>query len=290
MDFSAISSVNSYVKNLELQQKWKKRKETGNFTPEQTMLEKMIEDQRARAEGIPGTPKTDEQTLSKIHTKIMNGNELTFEEKLYLQNHDPVTYQQVKAAEAEQESYERELKSCKTKEEVDRVQMAHVNAALSTINTTRNSTELSESQEFGIIMNVKAKIEAIARITTKFMASGHYADLPTDEEKLKAEKTMKDAKDEELRPDTEEKTDAPPQEVTKPTEEQAAEAVQQATGEQAAEAVKTESEEKDVTIEEAENTPEMQKLKRAKARAAYANTKSYGDSEPTAGGKLNVSI
>ncbi len=278
MDFSAISSVNSYVKNLELQQKWKKRKETSNFTPEQTMLEKMIEEQRKRAEGIPGTPKADEQNLSKIHTKIMNGNKLTFEEKLYLQNHDPVTYQQVKASEAEQESYERELKNCKTKEEVDRVKMTHVNAALSTINTTRNSTELSEAQEFAIIMNVKAKMEAIARITENFVVSEQYAALPTDEEKLEAEKTMRDAKDEELRPDTEEKTDVSIEVVTNPTDEQPEEAV------------KAEPTAKDVTIEEAENTPEMQKLKRAKARAAYANTKLFGDSEPTAGGKLNVSI
>ena len=54
MDFSAISSVKSYVKNLEMQQKWQKKKDENDFTP-QSQIDRWIEEQRKQADGIPGS-------------------------------------------------------------------------------------------------------------------------------------------------------------------------------------------------------------------------------------------
>lgn len=284
MDFSAISSVKSYVKNLEMQQKWQKKKDENDFTP-QSQIDRWIEEQRKQAEGIPGSAvKNQEKYMQSIRNKIAGGQTLTLEEEIYLRDHDPVTYQQLKEAENEEKSYERELKHCKTKEEVDRVKMAHVSSSLAAVNDVKNNPDIPKAQKLAILSVEQRKMDAIAEITAKFVKSGAYADLPTEEEKREAEKLLRDAENEQAVNDAGKVTE-------KSDKIDAAENAEMGTDADAEKTAEVKSDrEENITVEEAQNTPEMLKVKRARARAAYEKTRDMEDEDKSGGAKMNLSI
>lgn len=284
MDFSAISSVKSYVKNLEMQQKWQKKKNENDFTP-QSQVDRWIEEQRKQADGIPGSAvKNQEKYMQSIRNKIAGGQTLTLEEEVYLREHDPVTYQQLKTAENEEKSYERELKHCKTKEEVDRVKMAHVSSSLAAVNDVKNNPDIPKAQKLAILSVEQRKMDAIAKITAKFVKSGAYADLPTEEEKREAEKLLRDAENEQAVNDAGKVTE-------KSDKIDAAENAEMGTDADAEKTAEVKSDrEENITVEEAQNTPEMLKVKRARARAAYEKTRDMEDEDKSGGAKMNLSI
>lgn len=277
MDFSAISSLNGYVKNLKMQQKWQQKKERGEFSP-QSYINEWIEEQRSKAQGVPGTKKQDSAVMQTIQTKLASGKKLTIEEQTYLRDNNPVLYRQVKAAEDEQKAYERELKQCKTKEDVDRIKMSHISSSLATVNSVKNSTEIPKGQKLAILSVEQRKLTAIAEITAKFVKSGQYRDLPTDEEKLKAEADMREAQSS---AETAEKEDAAVREDEEPKRSENAESDKEHIEE-------ADEQDKKLTFYEAQNTPEMQKLRRAKARAAYSQMKNDDGADTEIGGQINI--
>ena len=116
MNFLTVQSLNTYTKNMEMQMKWQRKKETGDFTADgSTKLDAVSRQaEEIRKANADGSNKMSNQ----IDMKLNSGQKLTAEEMEYLQKHDPQKYQKVKQIEAEQENYEKELKRCKTKDEV----------------------------------------------------------------------------------------------------------------------------------------------------------------------------
>lgn len=69
-----------------------------------------------------------ERFVKKLYAKIQSGQKLTPDEMQYLRKYDPVTYMKVARIQAQREAFERQLKSCKSKEEaqelyIDKVTM-----------------------------------------------------------------------------------------------------------------------------------------------------------------------
>lgn len=277
MNFFAIQSMNNYTKNMEMQMKWQKKKATGDFTADgSTKLDDPI---RKQAEEIRKSRQDGSAKLSaQIDLKLKSGQKLTADEMDYLQRTDPQKYQKIKAMEAEQESYERELKKCKTKEEMQRVRMAHTATSLSAVNNIKNNPAIPEEKKLELIMQEHYKNQALETSTREFVESGKYAALPTEAEKAKAEKDLQEAKEAELgitnpAEETEEEEKAKP-EHTEAQELEAADkkgAAEQVLQEKAAveQAKKNIRNEHEMTRAEAESTPEAMKVKRARARAAY---------------------
>lgn len=138
MNFFSIQNMNNYTKNMEMQMKWQKKKATGDFTADGST--KMNDPIRKQAEEIRKSRQDGSAKLSaQIDLKLKSGQKLTADEMDYLQKTDPQKYQKIKAMEAEQENYERELKKCKTKEEVQRVKMAHTATSLNAVNNIKNN-------------------------------------------------------------------------------------------------------------------------------------------------------
>ena len=150
MDFSMIQSIGTYTKNMEMQMKWQKKKEDNDFTADGSTnwsdptARQAEEIRRSQADGSA-------KLLSQIRTKLAAGKKLTQEEMDYLQKNDLPTYQKVKAIEAEQKSYEKELKNCKTKEDVQRVRTNRVAASLSVVNNVKNNPAIPEGAKLGLI-------------------------------------------------------------------------------------------------------------------------------------------
>lgn len=282
MNFFMMGSLSTYTKNLGMQMKWQQKKKNNDFSADGSTnitdpIRKQAED--IRKANADGTTKMN----SQIDLKLKTGRKLTAEEMEYLQKTDPQKYQKIKAMQAEQESYEKELKRCKTKEEVQRVRMAHTAGSLNAVNSIKNNPVIPEEKKFELIMQEHYKHMALEESTKEFVESGKYAKLPTEAEKAEAEKELKEAKEDEMNikdssEDMEEAEEAEDIETGK-TEETIQQAEEQETADQnrlkeaAAESVrqklKNVSGEKEQTRMEAETTPEAMKVKRAKAQAAY---------------------
>lgn len=124
MNFFTVQSINAYTRNMEMQLKWQQKKDNNDFTADGST--KLIDPIARQAEEIRRSQADGSAKLaSQIRSKLANGQKLTKEEMDYLEKNDPQTYQKVKSIEAEQKNYEKELKRCKTKEEVQRVRMNH---------------------------------------------------------------------------------------------------------------------------------------------------------------------
>lgn len=298
MNFNMIQSLNSYTRNMEMQMKWQKRKDSSDFTADGKMKLDLISRQaeEIRQAQADGSAKLS----SQIRSKLANGKKLTIEEMEYLQKNDPQLYQKVKSIEAEQKNYENELKRCKTKEEVQRVRTNHAAASLSTVNNIKNNPNIPEGKKLELIWQEHMKNQALEEVTKEFVESGKYAKLPTEAEKAEAEKELKEAKEAELgiedpAEEAEEKDKAEADSETDSTkEDRPADSIKEARPADGAESVLAESQagkvkkamvdeavqssratlqKHEMTRMEAETTPEALKVKRAKARAAYEGVK-----------------
>ena len=291
MNFLTVQSLNTYTKNIEMQMKWQKKKATGDFTADGAMT--IADSVKQQAEEIRKANKDGTTKMTaQIELKLNSGQKLTAEEMAYLRDHDPQTYQRVKATEMEQKNYEQELKRCKTKEEVQRVRMAHAATSLSTVNEIKNNPNIPESKKLELVWNEHRKNMALQQTTHEFIESGKYAKLPTEAEKQKAEKDLEEAKKAELGiedPTNPEKSeeDGEDSETTLSNTENPSKVVPEES-EVETEKAKAILSRRRMTRQEAETTPEALKAKRAKARAAYQESQSAKPDIPMPSQKLKA--
>ena len=197
MDFSTIGSVSGYMKTMELETKFKKKKAEGDLGPQsrkKTELE--IKNEQFKAEYYRRKQEEnedDDKMLTDINNKIAVDQELTPEEMRYLQNKNPSLYQKVKNIENEKKQYEKDLKKCKTKEDVQRLKMNKVSSALSTIKSAENDPNLPESAKLAVAQGELRRMNALNKISAKFIESGEYDRLPAEQEVLEVENQLKEA-------------------------------------------------------------------------------------------------
>ena len=72
-------------------------------------------------------------------------------EKEYLKTKNPVLYARLAAADLEKKVYERELKRCRTKEEVQRLKLSHTASSLSAVNAGQHSAGVSSEQKMALV-------------------------------------------------------------------------------------------------------------------------------------------
>ncbi|MCI8593439.1 MAG: hypothetical protein HFI88_14135 [Lachnospiraceae bacterium] len=300
MFFSSIQSLNSYTKNMEMQLKWQQKKKNNDFTADGSTklsaLDQQAEDIRKAA--ADGSTKL----MNQIRLKLNSGKKLTTEEMEYLQKHDPQTYQHVKSMEAEQEGYKRELKRCKTKEEVQRVRMSHTAQTLSAVNNIKNNPAIPEGKKLGLIMQELQKHQALQEVTREFVEDGKYGRLPTEAERQKAEKDLEEARKAEL--GIEDTVTEAGKEAAEESEEQenaqvgvdGKAASEELSGEMMEAFYEKElmrevsgsglADRQEMNRIRAELTPEARKVRRARAEAAYG----AGDPEVRTGGTLDIEV
>lgn len=206
-------TVRNAGKLMQLDNKWQQKKAEGKIfakelTPEERLLnhfQEQLEDMRKSKQ------------MNDLSNKVMSGDTLTFEEIEYLKKNNPQLYKTYMEVRAEREAYKKELENCKTKEDVDRLKLNKMSSFLSEAKSVENNPNIPKGQKLALIQKILMKTMNVQDVHMKFIESGKYAALPTEEEvaeevKEKAEKSGKIA--EELAPDEEvQKEDTEPEEV-----------------------------------------------------------------------------
>lgn len=197
MDFTTINSLNSYISGLKMQGLWHLRQKNGASHQDEITVD-----------GV--TFHRQDETLASIRAKLDAGGSLTEEERAYLKQHDPQAYQELLEEEQEQAAYERALRSCKTKEEADRLQMNRIGQSLSRIQTVEHDPAIPLHAKLKVATREKRLVDAAADSMREFVASGDYDRLPSEWEEAKKKPDAPVQPPEEL---PEESRDLKPEEI-----------------------------------------------------------------------------
>lgn len=281
--------------------KWQQRKSSGDYLTKgysgtkESQKDQELQDPQSR---LLESMKPDESASMRqqISTKMMAGKRLSSAEMEYLKENDPQTYQKARTIEMEREAYERRLKQCKTKEEVQRVKFSQAASSLATVKNVESNPSIPKGQKLALIMQELHKFNAMSDTDRAYMQSRDYQSLPTEAEKRKAEEELEKAEKAEM--GIEDRTDDSAEETADSTNK---EAVEEAKTESRApeESAPTETELKaakravagqEKTRMEAEVTPEARKVRRAKAQAAYAQSSCTGISADSPSISIDIKI
>lgn len=276
-----IYSVNSYLKNMDMQNKWEQKQRTGSYSADgiKTASE-WVEKQRDTFKKSD-REKDNDAVLDSIKKKASYGGRLTSSELKYLQSKDEIAYQQAVAAENERKIYEHELRMCRTKEDVWRYKMNHTVHAAERVKSAMSDPSMSQDDKLSAVMGDHQRMSAVNAAERDFVRSGEYSRLPSQAEKLKAERDLKRAAKEESRAAAEKRAEK------KAEQAERAEKAKQKRAEEKAKAEgkkvkkldkkkrKFKAKKAKYTTAQAQNTAEAKKIRSANARADYEATRGY---------------
>ena len=286
MDFFSIGNVSGYAKNLDMKAKWNKKKKKGDFQSEskKSDLQRKNDAFKDYWYKKKNDPENDEK-MQSISNKVAAGKELTPDEMRYLEEKNPMLYKKIQQDKEEQKAFERDLRRCRTKDEVERLKTDTVAKSLTVIGSVKSDPNIPEGTKASIAASEMMKLKKLEEISAKFVKSGEYAKLPTEAEVRKAEKEIAEAQEAAREKAADTGTDT---EETISGEEKTAEPqTSERESAEKADDAKAYKENRTVpheekTVTEAEASPEAQKMKRAKAKKVYIDIKKTTDSSTSA--------
>lgn len=180
-------TVRGAVKLAQLDSKWQQKKAEGNvlkkdMDPQTRQINQYKEDLAKMRES---------NKMSDITAKIRSGSELTQQELDYLKKNNPSAYKDYLEIQQEKESYERELKGCKTKDEVEELKVTRLGQFAAEAKQIKNNPYIPEAKKVQLMGKILAKTMGIEKVHLEFVNSLAYQNLPTDEE-LAEEKKEKE--------------------------------------------------------------------------------------------------
>lgn len=157
-------------------------KKQAELSPEERMIEQFKEQAAQEKEA---------EYTSGIANKVMSGKKLSSEEIEYLQKKNPELLKKYREMQEEMKSYERQLRRCKTKEEVERVRVNKINGYLAQAKSVSNNPVIPKGEKKAILEEIMARLTNMEKVHMKFVKSVEYKDLPREQEiaKERAEKT-----------------------------------------------------------------------------------------------------
>lgn len=177
-------SVQMAAMNNLIEQKKEKGfvKNQAQLTPEERMIEQFKEQAAQEKEA---------EYTNGIANKVMSGKKLSAEEVEYLQKKNPELLKKYRDMQEEMKAYERQIRRCKTKEEVERVRVNKINGYLAQAKSVSNNPAIPKGEKKAILEEIVARLTNIEKVHMKFVKSAEYKDLPREQEiaKERAEKT-----------------------------------------------------------------------------------------------------
>lgn len=174
-------TIKNQVHLQTLDQKWQQKKQE-LFSPqkdksEMTQQERMLADFQEQAEKIRKQNET-----ADIYNKLKSGGTLTPDEISYLKEHDPEALSKYQEAQAEKKAYERQLKGCKTKEEVERLKLNRMGNFAAKAKSIVNDPYIPKSKKLELMNQLNNEVCVIRDAHHEFTKSRAYQELPTEEE------------------------------------------------------------------------------------------------------------
>lgn len=151
-------------------------KEQKQLTPEERMIEQFKEQAAQEKEA---------EYANGIANKVMSGKNLSMEEIEYLQQKNPELLKKYREMQEEKKSYERQLRRCKTKEEVERVRVNKINGYLAQAKSISHNAVIPKGEKKAMLEEIMARLTNIEKVHAKFVKSEQYRKMPREQEVAK---------------------------------------------------------------------------------------------------------
>ena len=255
-------TIKNQVHLQALDQKWQQKKQE-LFSPqkdksEMTQQERMLADFQEQAEKIRKQNET-----ADIYNKLKSGGTLTPDEISYLKEHDPEALSKYQEAQAEKKAYERQLKGCKTKEEVERLKLNRMGNFAAKAKSIVNDPYIPKSKKLELMNQLNNEVCVIRDAHHEFTKSRAYQELPTEEE-------VQEERAREAKAGQEQKQEG--QEVTKPQGDKTVDGQDETKpqGETAIEDREETKSQKEASIEvQSETRPQKEKVRETEAVPSF---------------------
>ncbi len=155
----------------------------------------------------------DSNRMQEINAKLNAGSKLSADEIAYLQKNAPELYREYVEAEQEAESYKKQLKHCKTKEDVQRVKLSKVSSFMAEAKNISNNAVIPDSAKLAMMQKLLKKVMSTEIAHQEFTQSAAYGDMPTEAELRAEEKREAEDIREEIVVETEEQVEEVPEET-----------------------------------------------------------------------------
>lgn len=182
-----VGSIRNTVNLAVMDSKWQQKKKNGGV-----LKEEMDPQARQIMQYKEDLAKMREsKQMASIDVKLNSGGLLTPEEITYLQNKCPEKYREYVELKNEREAYKRQMESCKTKEEVEKLKLSKMNSFLAEAKSVKNNPNIPEGKKKELMEKILRRTMGIQDEYMEFVRSGRYKELPTEEElaEEKREKT-----------------------------------------------------------------------------------------------------
>ncbi len=143
------------------------------LSPEERMLEQFKEQAAQEKEA---------EYTNGIANKVMSGKTLSSEEIEYLQQKNPELLKKYREMQEEKKSYERQLRRCKTKEEVERVRVNKINGYLAQAKSISHNAVIPKGEKKAMLEEIMARLTNIEKVHAKFVKSEQYRKMPREQE------------------------------------------------------------------------------------------------------------
>ena len=147
--------------------------------------EELTADQRELQRFQEQLKEMRENKTPDINTKLMSGGRLTREEIEYLRKNDPQKLKEYEEIQSERESYKKQLKSCKSKEEVERLKMTRMGRYMSQAKSIASDSCIPKSEKYKLMVKLLSEANGVGKEHIKFTQSLKYAQLPEEDKDAK---------------------------------------------------------------------------------------------------------
>lgn len=180
LQIGSISSIQNFMNTMKMQAKWQQRKANPFMKKGNEEEDPQITQLRENAEQV-----AKNNVISSIDGKLKAGQKLSSEELEYLKANCPELYEEAVKVQQEREQYEKKLKRCKTKEEVQKLHMQTMQNFLSATKAISNNPNIPLGKKQELLDKVTRRVMAINDQQVRFVRTQQYQELPEDLEEVK---------------------------------------------------------------------------------------------------------
>lgn len=120
--------------------------------------------------------------MASIDAKMKSGEGLTPEEEEYLKQNSKDAYREYQEIKEEREAYKKQLKSCKTKEDVEKLKLNKMGNFMAQAQKISNNPVIPKGKKRGLMEKLLKKTMGVQKVHLAFTKTSKYHNLPTEEE------------------------------------------------------------------------------------------------------------
>ncbi|MDE6675727.1 MAG: hypothetical protein K2K19_13130 [Acetatifactor sp.] len=178
--FMVSGTIKSAVNLAQMDQKWQQKKARPirqERNRELTAQERQLQQYQKDLERM-----REQSRQAEITNKLKAGYTLTNEEITYLRRNNPEALKDYEEVKQERAAYEKQLKSCKSKEEAEKLKLTKMGSFMAETKAISNDPYIPKSKKLQLLEKLQEKAAGVQAVHQNFTETLRYQQLPESED------------------------------------------------------------------------------------------------------------